>query len=85
VVDFGSDSCASCRKMKVVMDDVARSAQGKAHVLVMDVFKDSSLLQPFRISMIPTQIFFDAQGREAWRHMGTLTEDQVLARIAPRN
>lgn len=83
VVEFGSDSCASCRQMKIVMDAVARRTQGRAHVLIMDVVKDGSLPQPFRISMIPTQVFFDAQGKEVWRHMGPLTEAQVMERILP--
>lgn len=81
VVEFGSDSCASCRQMKVVMDAVAQRAQGRGHVLVMDVIKDASLQQPYRIQMIPTQVFFDAQGREMHRHMGPLSEAQVLARL----
>lgn len=81
VVEFGSDSCASCRQMKIVMDAVARRTQGRGHVLVMDVIKDASLQKPYRIQMIPTQVFFDAQGKEVSRHMGALTEAQVLSRL----
>lgn len=81
IVEFGSDSCASCRQMKIVLDAVALRSQGRAHVLVMDVVKDGSLLQPYRIQMIPTQMFFDAQGKEVWRHLGPLTEAQVMTRL----
>jgi thioredoxin 1 len=81
IVEFGSDSCASCRQMKIVLDAVARRAQGRVHVLVMDVVRDGSLLQPYRIQMIPTQVLFDAQGKEVWRHLGPLTEDHVMDRL----
>ncbi len=81
VVEFGSDSCASCRRMKIVMDAVAAGTQGKAHVLIMDVVKDASLPQPYRISMIPTQVFFDASGQEVFRHLGPLSEAQVMDRL----
>jgi thioredoxin 1 len=81
VVEFGSDSCTSCRRMKVVMDAVAQQTRGHSHVLVMDVIKDSSLQQAFRISMIPTQVFFDGTGNEVWRHLGPLTEVQVIERL----
>lgn len=81
VVEFGSATCASCRQMKIVMDAVAVRAQGRGHVLIMDVVKDGSLLQPYRIQMIPTQVFFDAGGNEVWRHLGPLTEAQVLERL----
>lgn len=67
--------------MMVVMEAVARRTQGRGHVLVMDVVKDASLRQPYRISMIPTQVFFDARGQEASRHIGPLSEDEVVARL----
>jgi len=81
VVEFGAATCASCRQMKIVMDAVAIRAEGRGHVLIMDVAKDGSLLQPYRIQMIPTQVFFDAKGREVWRHLGPLSEAQVLERL----
>ncbi len=81
VVEFGSDSCTSCRRMQVVMATVAHRAEGRAHVLVMDVRKDRRLAESYRVAMIPTQVFFDARGQETWRHPGPLTEDQVLARL----
>jgi thioredoxin 1 len=81
VVEFGSVSCASCRQMKIVLDAVAVRAHGRGHVLVMDVIKDAGLQQSFRISMIPTQVFFDAEGKETQRHLGPLSEDQVLERL----
>jgi thioredoxin 1 len=78
IVEFGSASCAGCRQMKIVLDAVAPRVRGRAHVLVMDVVKDGTLLEPYRVQMIPTQVFFDTQGKEAWRHLGPLTEAQVL-------
>jgi thioredoxin 1 len=49
--------------------------------LIMDVVKDGSLPQPYRISMIPTQVFFDASGQEVFRHLGPLSEVQVMDRL----
>lgn len=81
VAEFGSEFCTSCRQMKVILDVVAKRTQGRAHVLVFDIMKDSSLQQAWRIQMIPTQVFFDAQGKEVWRHMGPLSEAQVMDRL----
>lgn len=81
VAEFGSEFCTGCRQMKVVLDVVAKRTQGRAHVLVFDIMKDSSLQQAWRIQMIPTQVFFDAQGKEVWRHMGPLSEAQVMDRL----
>jgi len=81
IAEFGATTCASCREMKIVLDSVARNMAGKAHVLVIDVSKDYEAAQAFRIQMIPTQIFFDARGKEVGRHMGKLSETEVITRL----
>lgn len=65
--------------MKVVLDSVAQRTQGRAHVLVIDISKDWNAAQTFRIQLMPTQVFFDAAGREIGRHMGKLSEAEVIA------
>lgn len=79
VVEFGSETCASCRTMHGVMDKVARRSEGRAHVLVMDIIKQEGLIGRYRIQVMPTQVFFDANGHEVRRNMGVMSEAQVLA------
>ena len=81
VVEFGAVSCASCREMKVVLDRVALRTQGRAHVLVLDISKDWEAARAFRIQLMPTQVFFGADGREVGRHMGKLPESEVIAQL----
>jgi thioredoxin 1 len=38
-------------------------------------------LQRYRIQLMPTQVFFDAQGRETSRHMGKISAGEILARL----
>jgi thioredoxin 1 len=81
VVEFGAETCASCREMKTVLDRVARQTQGRAHVVTLDISKEWETAQAFRIQMLPTQVFFGPDGRETWRHMGKLPETTVIARL----
>lgn len=81
VAEFGAATCASCREMKVVLDGVALRTQGRAHVLVIDISKDWDVAQMFRIQLMPTQVFFGPDGREIGRHMGKLSEAEVIARL----
>ncbi len=81
VVEFGAASCASCREMKIVLDRVALRTQGRAHVLVIDISKDWDAARAFRIQLMPTQVFFGADGREIGRHMGKLPESEVIAKL----
>lgn len=50
-------------------------------MLNIDVYKDEKAGEAFQIQLIPTQVFFDVRGKEIERHMGILTEADVLARL----
>ena len=81
IAEFGAETCASCLEMKKVLGNVARDTQGRAHVLIIDVRKDREAAQTYRIQLIPTQVFFAPDGREIGRHMGKLSEAEVLASL----
>jgi thioredoxin 1 len=78
VAEFGAATCTSCKEMKIVLDRVASRTQGKARVLIIDISKDWEAANAYRIQLMPTQVFFDASGREIGRHIGKLTETEVI-------
>lgn len=81
IVEFGSTTCASCQEMKIVLDSVTRLTQGRAHVINIDITKDWDAAQEYGIQLMPTQVFFGADGREIGRHMGKLAEAEVITRL----
>jgi thioredoxin 1 len=85
IVEFGAATCASCREMKIVLDDVASRTKGRAHVLVIDISKDWTAAETYRIQLMPTQVLFAADGSEAGRHMGKLPAAEVIARLGLGN
>ena len=62
VIDFGSDSCIPCKKMAPILETLNAEWQGKAIVQFMDVWKYSDGVSDFPVSVIPTQVFFNADG-----------------------
>lgn len=62
VIDFGSDSCIPCKQMAPVLETLNAEWQGKAIVQFMDVWKYSDGVSDFPVSVIPTQVFFNADG-----------------------
>jgi thioredoxin 1 len=81
IAEFGAATCASCREMKVVLTSVACRTQGRAHVLVIDISKDFRAAKTYGIQMMPTQVFFGSDGREVSRHMGKLSEAEVITKL----
>ncbi len=81
LVDFGANSCVPCRQLRPVLKDVRNEYSGKAEVLVIDVYKYQTLAKEYKIMLIPTLIFFDSKGKEAFRQTGVLGKDKIVAKL----
>lgn len=63
LIDFGADSCIPCKEMAPVLEKLNKELQGKAIIKFVDVWKYPELAQNYPISVIPTQVFFDKEGK----------------------
>ncbi|MBI5445063.1 MAG: thioredoxin family protein [Deltaproteobacteria bacterium] len=78
-LELGSVGCKPCEAMVPVMDAVRRKFGGQVEVTFHNVRKDPALAGRYRVSLIPTQVFLDARGREVFRHEGYFPEGGVVA------
>lgn len=78
LVDFGARSCIPCKKMAPILEQLEKEYRGRANVIFIDVWKDNKVAVPYRVQMIPTQIFFDAKGKEAGRHIGFMDRQPII-------
>lgn len=81
VIDLGARTCIPCKKMAPILESLAGEYRGKASVLFIDVHEDQAAAQKFRVQMIPTQIFFNPQGKEVKRHMGFMDKSDILKEL----
>lgn len=81
MVDLGSTSCVPCKLMEPILEQLREEYKGRAAVLFVDVTKDRESARKFNIRAIPTQIFFDATGKEVWRHAGFLQKNVIIKKI----
>jgi thioredoxin 1 len=79
LVDVGADKCVPCKMMVPVLADLRRDYAGALDVVFIDVWKNPDAGAPYNVDIIPTQIFFDATGREIYRHVGFFGKDDILA------
>ncbi len=80
LVDLGAESCIPCKMMKPVLVELKKEYQGKMQVDFIDVWKNPEEGQSYGIEGIPTQIFFDASGKELFRHAGYYSKTAILAK-----
>ena len=81
VVEFGANACASCREMKPILEALQREHGEHISVLNIDILKMRGYISRYKIQLMPTQVFFDAQGREIGRNMGKVSTGEILARL----
>ena len=81
LVDFGANSCVPCRQLRPILKEVSKEYSGKAEVLVIDVYKYQNLARQHKIMVIPTLVFFDSKGKEAFRHVGVLDKEKIVAKF----
>jgi thioredoxin 1 len=80
LVDLGADRCVPCKLMMPVLDQLRRDFPTQLEVVFIDVWKDRAAGEKHGVNIIPTQIFFDATGRELFRHEGFFSREEILAK-----
>ncbi len=82
LVDLGADKCIPCKMMAPILAELAKEYAGQLDVVFIDVWKDHDAGKSYGIQLIPTQIFYDAAGRELFRHEGFFSKKDILAKWA---
>ena len=79
LVDLGAGKCIPCKAMAPILEELKAEYAGRMDVQFIDVWKDPDAARPYGIHIIPTQIFYGADGRELARHQGFMGKQEILA------
>ncbi len=80
LVDLGADKCIPCKAMAPILKDLKAEYAGRMDVEFIDVWKNPNAGKAYKIKLIPTQIFFDASGKERFRHEGFYGKEDILGK-----
>ena len=80
LVDLGADKCVPCKMMAPILEELKTEYAGKFAVDFIDVWKNTGAGAQYGIKVIPTQVFFAADGTELFRHEGFFGKDDILAK-----
>ncbi len=79
MVDLGADNCIPCKLMAPILQELKVEY---AHLFFtthfIDVWKNPAAGRQFGIRLIPTQVFYDAEGKELFRHEGFMSKQDIL-------
>jgi thioredoxin 1 len=78
LLDIGSNTCIPCKKMAPILEELKEEYKGVVEVKLIDIYKERDAASKYRIMVIPTQIFYDQEGREFHRHLGFMGKEEIL-------
>lgn len=78
LLELGSVSCVPCKMMEPILDELRKTFAGQLHVDFIDVWQQKAVGEQYGLRVIPTQIFFDAEGKELFRHEGFFAREDIL-------
>ena len=80
LVDLGRGTCIPCKAMAPILEALRRDFHDQFQVTFIDVGQDKAAGEAYGIRFIPTQIFFDADGEELFRHEGFYSREDILGK-----
>lgn len=77
LIDIGKGTCIPCKMMTPILSQLEKEYEGKAAVVFIDLRYHREMASKYKIRAIPTQIFYDKDGKEVGRHQGFLSKKAI--------
>lgn len=81
VLDLGAGYCIPCKMMKPIFAELEKEYGGRANIILLEISEHRDLARKYGVRVIPTQVFFDRDGTEYWRHEGFLSKDAIIEKL----
>lgn len=80
LLDLGATKCIPCKMMAPILEKLKKEYAGRLEVEFIDVWQNPDAAKQYKIDLIPTQIFYNATGKELFRHVGFYGREDILAK-----
>jgi thioredoxin 1 len=81
MLDLGAGKCIPCKMMEPILAKLEKDYEGRAAIVFIDIRDRTEEAERFDIRAIPTQIFFDKDGNEVYRHRGFMSEQAIVEQL----
>jgi len=81
MVEVGANKCIPCKMMAPIIAELKKEYAGTVSILFLDVWENQEAVGFARkagVRGIPTQIYYDKQGKEISRHLGYMDKSSIV-------
>jgi len=75
-LEIGSDHCHSCQEMGKMLY-ITKQKYPSYNINFINISTNRDIAIKLKVMMIPTQIVYDSNGTEIFRHVGRLEQDEL--------
>lgn len=81
IIEFARPNCPVCKAMENILLEVKIRSGGRWELRFAFIEPDEYLFKRFGVTIVPTQVFLDAAGREVYRHEGLMSKEELLRKL----
>lgn len=81
IIEFARPSCPVCKAMENILLEVKARSDGRWELRFAFIEPDEYLFKKYRVTLVPTQVFLDAKGREVYRHEGLMSKEDLMKKL----
>lgn len=80
IINFSAKWCAPCKKMEPYLLKMQEELKGEISLIRLDADDNKSLLESMKIDGLPVILIYE-NGKETWKHLGYLSEEDLREKI----
>lgn len=77
IADFGLGFCMQCKKQAETLERVRKAYDGKVTIRMVNAVKEQVLMSRYEVELVPTLVFFDAEGNVVLQKVGPMGYDAI--------
>lgn len=81
MIDLGRKTCTQCKMMAPILERLEKEYRGKAAIVFINLIDYPEQQYKYKLKALPTQVFFDPAGEEIYRHVGFMSEEDIVAQL----
>jgi thioredoxin 1 len=82
IADFGLGFCMQCKKQAETLERIRKAYDGKVTIRMVDAVKEQVLRSRYEVELIPTLVFFDAEGNVVLKKVGPMGYDAIRDQLS---
>lgn len=85
IFEFARRLCPVCLRNAQVLEEVQREYRGQIGLRFIYIDTDEHVFRQYGVTIVPTQVFLDASGKEVYRHTGPFSEAELSGTLEGLN